>query len=202
MQPLPSDAITTSMFGFLNAKFQKTKQQTDRNNICSTKILGTQLFRTTQMCQGSTCHVVAQHGDISKLKKALLLTWEVCANHCHQMPSKHPCLDFSMLSSKKQKKQTDRSNICGTKILGTQLFRNTQMCQGSTCHVVAQHGDISKLKKALLLTWEVCATICNHCHQMPSRHPCLDFSMLSFNKPNNKPTEATFVAQRFLGHNC
>ena len=33
------------------------------------------------------------------------------------------------------------------------------MCQGSTCHVVAQHGDISKLNKALLLTWEVCATI-------------------------------------------
>ena len=33
------------------------------------------------------------------------------------------------------------------------------MCQGSTCHVVAQHGDINKLNKALLLTWVVCATI-------------------------------------------
>ena len=62
--------------------FQKTQgkqRQTNKGNICDTKILGTQLLRTTQMCQGSTCHVVAQHGDISKLNKALLLTWEVCA---------------------------------------------------------------------------------------------------------------------------
>ena len=150
------------------------------------------------MCQGSTCHVVAQHGDISKLKKALLLTWEVCATiaiRCHQ----HIKSNFSLLSFKK--KQTDRNNICGTKILGTQLLSTTQMCQGSTCHVVAQHGDISKLKKALLLTWEVCATIAIRYHQDIQR----DFSMLSSKKHKankGKPTKATFVTQRFLGHNC
>ena len=77
--------------------------------------------------------------------------------------------------------------VCGTKILGTRLFRTTQMCQGSTCHVVAQHGD------ALLLTWEVCATIAiktskeiSQCH-VPKK---------------TRQTKATFVAQRFLGHNC
>ena len=85
-------------------------------------------------------------------------------NHCHQMPSRHPCLDFSMLSFKQQKTNRQKEH-CGTKILGTQLFRTTQMCQGSTCHVFAQHGDISKLKKALLLTWEVCATIASRYHE-------------------------------------
>ena len=154
MQPLPSDAIKTSMFGFLKCQVSKNKKPTDSSNICGTKILGTQL----------TCHVVAQHGDISKLKKTCLLTWEVCANHCHQMPSRHPCLDFSMLSFKKQKTNRQKQH-CGTKILGTQLFRTTQMCQGSTCHVFAQHGDISKLKKTLLLTWEVCATIASRYHE-------------------------------------
>ena len=75
------------------------------------------------------------------------------------------------------------------------------MCQGSTCHVVAQHGDISKLKKALLLTWEVCATIAIRYHQGIQR----DFSMLSSKKRKankGKPTKATIVTQRFLGHNC
>ena len=65
-----------------------------------------------------------------------------------------PCSKKSKANKGKPTKAT-----FGTKILGTQLFRATQMCQGSTCHVVAQHGDISKLNKALLLTWEVCATI-------------------------------------------
>ena len=82
------------------------------------------------------------------------------------------------------------------RFLGTQLFRTTQMCQGSTCHVVAQHGDISKLNKALLLTWEVCATIAIKTSKK--------ISML-FQKTQGKegkPRKATFVAQRFLGHNC
>ena len=128
--------------------------------ICGTKILGTQPFETTQMCQGSTCHVVAQHGDISKLNKALLLTWEVCATtaiRCHQ--DIHVWISQCRVSTKNKPTETLFVYICGTKILGTQLFETTQMCQGSTCHVVAQHGDISKLNKALLLTWEVCATI-------------------------------------------
>ena len=90
------------------------------------------------------------------------------------------------------KKQSDRNNMCGTKILGTQLFSTTQMRQGSTCHVVAQHGDISKLKKTFVRTWEVCATIAIRCHQ--DIHVWISQCY--------KPTETTFVAQRFLGHNC
>ena len=118
-------------------------------------------------------------------------------------PSRHPKRFLNAKFQKTQGKQTqtNKGNICGTKILGTQLLRTTQMCQGSTCHVVAQHGDISKLKKALLLTWEVCATIAIRYHQGIQR----DFSMLSSKKHKankRKPTKATFVAQRFLGHNC
>ena len=151
------------------------------------------------MCQGSTCHVVAQHGDISKLNAALLLTWEACATIAIKTSKEIS----QCYVSKRQGKQrrTNKGNICGTKILGTQLFRTTQMCQGSTCHVVAQHGDISKLNKALLLTWEVCATIAIRCHQDIQR----DFAMPCSKKHKaNKgiPTKATFVTQRFLGHNC
>ena len=68
------------------------------------------------------------------------------------------------------------------------------MCQGSTCHVVAQHGDIGKLNTALLLTWEVCATIAIRCHQDIQR----DFAMPCSKKHKANqgiPTKATFVTQ-------
>ena len=144
------------------------------------------------MCQGSTCHVVAQHGDISKLNAALLLTWEVCATIAIKTSKEISQCYVSKRQGKQR--QTNKGNICGTKILGTQLFRTTQMCQGSTCRVVAQHGDISKLNKALLLTWEVCATIAIRCHQDIQR----DFAMPCSKKHKANqgiPTKATFVTQ-------
>ena len=135
MQPLPSDATKTSMFGFLNAEFQQKKKPTETLfvYICGTKILGTQLFETTQMCQGSTCHVVAQHGDISKLNKALLLTWEVCATIAIKTPKK--IFRNAVPKNTRQRRQTKKGSICDTKILGTQLL-TTQMCrcQGPKVH--------------------------------------------------------------------
>ena len=139
---------------------------------------------------GSTC--------LSSSTACLVNRLDLC-NHCHHDIQR----DHDAVLQKRQGKQrqTKKGNICGAKILGTQLFETTQMCQGSTCHVVAQHGDISKLNKALLLTWEVCATIAIRCHQEIRR----DFAMLCSKKHKankGKPTKATFVTQRFLGHNC
>ena len=115
------------------------------------------------------------------------------------LPSRHPKRFRNAMFQKTQGKQrqTNKGNICGTKILGTQLLRTTQMCQGSTCHVVAQHGDISKLNTALLLTWEVCATIAIKTSKEISQ--CCSKK----HKANKgKPTKATSVTQRFLGRNC
>ena len=40
MQPLPSDAIKTSKLGFLNAKFQKTKNKPTEATFVAQKFLG------------------------------------------------------------------------------------------------------------------------------------------------------------------
>ena len=116
------------------------------------------------------------------------------------LPSRHPKRFQNAMFQKRQGKQrqTNKGNICGTKILGTQLSETTQMCQGSTCHVVAQHGDTSKLNKALLLTWEVCATIAIKTSKEISQ--CHVPKKTRQTKANQK--KARCVTQRFLGHNC
>ena len=134
---------------------KKTRQT--KATFCGTKILGTQLLRTTQMCQGSTCHVVAQHGDISKLNKALLLTWEVCATIA--IKTSKDIAQCHVPQKARQTKANRQRQHLAQRFLGHSCLGLHRCVRVSTCHVVAQHGDISKLNKALLLTWEVCATI-------------------------------------------
>ena len=228
---------------FHNAMFLKRQgkhRQTNKGNICSTKILGTQLFEYPDVpmsgsqgtcpngqplgspdsgpVSGSMCLSSSTACLVNRLDKTTLLTWETvqifkfniwylrchagdemwnciaktcrtkllgtpllkthrrvsakCVTYSGTGSAKLCCIGTSCAGMYSPLKNISNwqvleqvstpyieKHLCGTKILGTQLFRTTQMCQGSTCHVVAQHGDISKLNKALLLTWEVCATI-------------------------------------------
>ena len=157
---------------------------------CRTKLLGTPLLKTHRRVSAKC---VTYSGTAWKFQQAqgnALLHWDVVCRYSSMKTH------FQLTSSRTNFNTLHEKHLCGTKILGTQLFRTTQMCQGSTCHVVAQHGDISKLNKALLLTCEVCATIAIKTSKK--------ISML-FQKTQGKegkPRKATFVAQRFLGHNC
>ena len=158
------------------------------------------------MCQGSTCHVVAQHGDISKLNKALLLTWEVCATIAIKTSKK----DFATLFQKTQGKEGKprKATFVTQRFLGHNCWLPrcvdvrvprymprqplgilTQVpCQGQRACLLAQH---------VLSTGWTCATIAI----MTSK----EITMLCSKKGKankGKPRKATFVAQRFLGHNC
>ena len=115
----------------------------------------------TKTCRTKTSWDTLKHTDMSALNVSRILAqrgnfsmhWDVVCRYS-SMKTHSNWQVLEQISTPYKEKP-----VCGTKILGTQLLRTTQMCQGSMCHVVAQHGDISKLHKALLLTWEVCATI-------------------------------------------
>ena len=167
------------------------KCQTALPRLVEQSFLGHLCLKHTDMSALNVSHILAQRGNFSRLRETLYCVGRSCAGI---PPWKHNSNSqfLEPISTPYIEK-----HLCGTKILGTQLFETTQMCQGSTCHVVAQHGDISKLNKALLLTWEVCATIAIKTSKK-------DFAML-FQKTQGKegkPRKATFVTQRFLGHNC
>ena len=52
VQPLLSDAITTSMFGFLNAKFQKTKDKLPKATFVAQRFLGHNCLRQHRCVRG------------------------------------------------------------------------------------------------------------------------------------------------------
>ena len=130
------------------------KCQTALPRLVEQSFLGHLCLKHTDVSALNVSHILAQRGNFSRLSKALL-HWDIVCRHLFPTENTFPTDKFlnQFLTPYIEK------HLCSTKILGTQLFRTTQMCQGSTCHVVAQHGDISKLNKALLLTWEVCANI-------------------------------------------
>ena len=154
------------------------KCQTALPRLVEQSFLGHLCLKHTDVSALNVSHILAQRGNFSRLRETLY------------------CVATSQVLEQISTPYIEK-HLCGTKILGTQLFETTQMCQGSTCHVVAQHGDISKLNKALLLTWEVCATIAIKTSKKISQ--CCSKK----HKANEgKPRKATFVTQRFLGHNC
>ena len=142
------------------------------------------------MCQGSTCHVVAQHGDISKLNKALLLTWEVCATIAIKTSK-----EISQCCSKKHKankgKPTKATSVT-QRFLGHNCLRQRRCVRGHRVRLSHSMEISASLTK--LFCW-----LGKSVQPLPSRHPKRFRNAVP---KSTRQTKATFVTQRFLGHNC
>ena len=157
---------------------------------CGTKLLGTPLLKTHRRVSAKCVTYSGTAWKFQQAQRNALLRWNVVCRYSSMKTH------FQLTSSRTNFNTLHRKTSLWHEDSWFNCLRQHRCVRGQ--RVMLSHS--MEISASLTKSFADLGSLCNHCHQDTQK----DLAML-FQKTQGKegkPRKATFVTQRFLGHNC